>query len=150
MFFLCFCVRSWMLTNLKQKKNKFHWNIYILHPELTLAFSGSLKIELSSPCCYLKCLTDTLRMPSSLVISCQINWTFYSILYPDFRSTNWKASKENSQTRKERGNAVVLEQHPPAFWLCWGGLDMNLKLQLPQLITDVPLCLNSCRKYCII
>ena len=27
---------------------------------------------------------------------------------------------------------------------------MNLKLQLPQLITDAPLCLNSCRKYCII
>ena len=27
---------------------------------------------------------------------------------------------------------------------------MNLKLQLPQLITDVPLCLNSCRKYRII
>ena len=81
MFFLCFCVRSWMLTNLKQNKNKFHWNIYILHPELTLAFSGSLKIEVSSPCCYLKCLTNTLRMPSSLVTSRQINWTIYSTLH---------------------------------------------------------------------
>ena len=48
-----------MLTNLKQKKNKFHCNIYIPHPELTLAFSGSLKIGLSCPCRYLKCLTNT-------------------------------------------------------------------------------------------
>ena len=76
-----------MLTNLKQKKNKFHCNIYIPHPELTLAFSGSLKIGLSCPCRYLKCLTNALRMPSSLVTSRQINWTIYSILHPDFRST---------------------------------------------------------------
>ena len=47
-----------MLTNLKQKKNKFHCNIHIPHPELTLAFSGSLKIGLSCPCRYLKCLTN--------------------------------------------------------------------------------------------
>ena len=62
--------------------------MYIPRPELTLAFIGSMKIGLSSPCCYLKCLINTFRMPSSLVTSRQINWTIYSILHPDFRSTN--------------------------------------------------------------
>ena len=32
--------------------------------------------------------TNALRMPSSLVTSRQINGTIYSILHPDFRSTN--------------------------------------------------------------